>query len=164
MAGVLRFFAPCRPWRLLRCAIVRRPYRGLRPRTRGRNRKRSSGKLGFSGQHAALIRAIWARGPRRKEESRMRRQIGLLWIVGSLGLLGAAAAQTPSSSNAGAAFDGTYRIVSSARVNKGYVTRGGQMGQCPNRTAGPLTIAQGQARYTTATGRQLEGTWGRRVS
>jgi hypothetical protein len=90
----------------------------------------------------------------------MRRQIGLLWIVGSLGLLGAAAAQTPSPSNAGAAFDGTYRIVSSARVNKGYVTRGGQMGQCPNRTAGPLTIAQGQARYTSATGRQFEGTVG----
>jgi hypothetical protein len=34
------------------------------------------------------------------------------------------------------------------------------MDQCPDRVAGPLTIAQGQARYTTATGRQLEGTVG----
>jgi hypothetical protein len=31
------------------------------------------------------------------------------------------------------------------------------MGQCPDRIAGPLTIAQGQVRYTSATGRQLEG-------
>ena len=34
------------------------------------------------------------------------------------------------------------------------------MGQCPDRTPGPLTIAHGQARYTTATGRQLEATVG----
>ena len=34
------------------------------------------------------------------------------------------------------------------------------MGQCPDRRAGPLTIAMGQARYTSATGRQLEGTVG----
>ena len=34
------------------------------------------------------------------------------------------------------------------------------MGQCPYRRAGPLTIVNGQARYTSATGRQLEGTVG----
>jgi hypothetical protein len=89
----------------------------------------------------------------------MRKQIGLLWIVGCFGLVAAADAQAPPST-AGAPFDGTYRFVSSARVNKTYVTRGGQMGQCPDRRAGPLTIAQGQAKYTSATGRQLEGTVG----
>jgi hypothetical protein len=86
----------------------------------------------------------------------MRRQIALLGIVGFFGLLGAAVAQTPSSVP-GASFDGTYRFVSSASVNKTYVTRGGHMGQCPDRRAGPLTIFGGQAHYTTATGRKLKG-------
>ena len=90
----------------------------------------------------------------------MQRAIGLLRIAGFFCLLTTADAQTPSASGAGAAFDGTYRFVSSARVNKAYVTRGGQMGQCPKRRAGPLTVAQGRANYTTATGRQLEGTVG----
>jgi hypothetical protein len=58
------------------------------------------------------------------------------------------------------AFDGTYQLVSSAKVDKTYTTRKGQMGQCPNRIAGPLTIVQGQARYTSATGYQVEGTVG----
>ena len=34
------------------------------------------------------------------------------------------------------------------------------MGQCPGRRAGPLTVVQGQARYTSATGRPLVGTVG----
>jgi hypothetical protein len=34
------------------------------------------------------------------------------------------------------------------------------MGECPDRRAGPLTIAMGQARYTSATGYQLQGTVG----
>lgn len=89
----------------------------------------------------------------------MRRQVGLLWIVGFFGLLAAADAQTPSPT-AGAPFDGTYRFVSSARVNTTYTTRKGQMGQCPDRIAGPLTILQGQAKYTSATGRRLKGTVG----
>ena len=92
----------------------------------------------------------------------MRKQIGLLSIVGFFGLLAAADAQTQSAVTAGAAFDGTYRFVSSAKVNQTYVTRGGKMGQCSDRTPGPLTIAQGQARYVTDTGRQLEGTVGPR--
>ena len=54
----------------------------------------------------------------------MRRQIGLLGLVGFFGLVTAAAAQPPSASTAGTQFDGTYQLVSSARVNKTYVTRG----------------------------------------
>jgi len=89
----------------------------------------------------------------------MRRQIGLLLIVGFLGSVAAADAQTPPSP-VGTPFDGTYRFVSSAPVNKTLMTRKGQVGQCPDRTAGPLTVAQGQARYTSATGYQLQGTIG----
>ncbi len=96
-----------------------------------------------------------------REDGRlMRRQIGLLSIVGFFGLLATADAQTPSASTAGTAFDGTYRLVSSAKVNDTYRTRGGQMGQCQDRTPGPLTIVQGQARYTTQTGIELGGTVG----
>jgi hypothetical protein len=90
----------------------------------------------------------------------MRRLIGSLWIGGFFGLLAAANAQTPSPSTAGAAFDGTYRFVSSAKVSPTYVTRGGNLGQCPDRKAGTLTIVKGEARYTTATGRHLKGTVG----
>jgi hypothetical protein len=90
----------------------------------------------------------------------MRRQIGLLWIVGFFGLLAAADAQTPSSSTAGVPFNGTYRFVSSAKVNESYTARGGQMAQCPARRAGPLHIVNGQARYTSATGYPLKGTVG----
>jgi hypothetical protein len=85
----------------------------------------------------------------------MRRQIGLLWIVGFFGLLAAANAQTPSTP--GAPVNGTYRFVSSAKVNETYTARGGQMAQCPARKAGPLRIAKGQAHYTTATGYRLQG-------
>jgi hypothetical protein len=86
--------------------------------------------------------------------------MGLLWVAGLLGLVAAAEAQTSAPSTTGTAFDGTYRFVSSARVSRTYVTRQGQMGPCPKRRAGPLTVAQGQARYTSATGRQLQGTVG----
>lgn len=89
----------------------------------------------------------------------MRRRIGLLSIAGCFGLVAAANAQAPSPTTA-APFDGTYRLVSSAKANKTYVTRGGQMGQCPDRRAGPLTILRGQAKYTSATGRPLAGTVG----
>jgi hypothetical protein len=86
----------------------------------------------------------------------MRKRVGLLCVVGFFGLVAAADAQAPSST-AATPFDGTYRLVSSANVNKTYVTKAGQMGQCPSRRAGPLTIVQGQASYTSATGRKLEG-------
>ncbi len=90
----------------------------------------------------------------------MRKRLGLLWLVGSFGLLAPANAQGPSPSAAGAAFDGAYRFVSSAKVSPTYVTRGGKMGRCPDRSAGPLTITNGQARYTSETGRRLAGAVG----
>jgi hypothetical protein len=86
----------------------------------------------------------------------MRRRIGLLSIVGFFGLVTAADAQTPPST-AGAPFDGTYRLVSSAKVNQTYTARNGRMAPCADRRAGPLHIAKGQARYTTATGYRLTG-------
>jgi hypothetical protein len=59
-------------------------------------------------------------------------------------------------------FDGTYRLVSATRVNDTFMNRGGDTGYCTDRTAGPLTIMQWQARYTTETGRDLTGPVGRR--
>jgi hypothetical protein len=88
----------------------------------------------------------------------MRRPIGLLWIVGFFGLVAAANAQGPST--AGTPFDGTYRLVSSAKVDATYVARNGQTGPCPDRLAGPLTVVNGQASYTTETGYRLAGTVG----
>jgi hypothetical protein len=90
----------------------------------------------------------------------MRRWIGLWWIVGSFGLAAAANAQSPSTAGApfaGASFDGTYRFVSSARVNQMFTTQRGQTAQCPDRYPGPLKIVHGEARYTSATGYRLKG-------
>jgi hypothetical protein len=87
----------------------------------------------------------------------MQKSIGWLGIIGFVGLLDAANAQTPG---AGAAFDGTYRLVSSARVNATYVDRNGRSGPCPDRRAGPLHIENGRIRYTTATGYKIRGTVG----
>ena len=87
----------------------------------------------------------------------MRSQIGLLSIVGFFGLLAVANAQTPSSPTARAPFDGTYRLVSSAKVNESYTAHGGQMAQCPERKPGPLTIVKGRAQYTNATGFRFQG-------
>ena len=89
----------------------------------------------------------------------MRRRIGLLWIVGSVGLVAAADAQT-ASSTAAAPFDGKYQFVSAARVNETYISRKGTTAQCPGRTPGPLTIVQGRARYTSDSGYRLRGTVG----
>jgi len=88
----------------------------------------------------------------------MQRRFGFLWIVGFLGVL--AAAEAPAPASAQTQFDGTYRFVSSTKVNQTYTTRQGQFGQCPDRNAGPLTIKQGQAQYTSATGHRLRGTVG----
>ena len=89
---------------------------------------------------------IWASGTRRWEARFMRTHIGLVWIVAFVASLAAANAQTPPPSTAGAAFDGTYRLVSSATVNQTFMTRKAQVGQCPDRRPGPLTIVQGRAR------------------
>ncbi len=90
----------------------------------------------------------------------MRRHIGLFLTIGLFASLAAADAQAPPPATAGAAFDGTYRLVSSARVNQTYMTRKAQVGQCPDRRPGPLTITQGQARYKSATGYRVRGSVG----
>jgi hypothetical protein len=90
----------------------------------------------------------------------MLNQVGLLSIVGFFGLLAAAAAQTPSAPTAGMAFDGTYRFVSSAKVNPMYTSYNGQMGICPTRKPGPLHIVGSRVHYTTATGYRVGGTVG----
>jgi hypothetical protein len=90
----------------------------------------------------------------------MRRWIGSLALAAFFGLLAAADAQAPSPSTARGPFDGTYRFVSSAKLNATYVTRNGRTGPCPDRRAGPLHVANGKARYTTATGYKLRGTVG----
>jgi hypothetical protein len=87
----------------------------------------------------------------------MRSQAALLSIVGFFGLLGAADAQTPSTSAAGVSSDGTYLLVSSQRVNPLYTSDNGQMAQCPNRTPGPFHIVGNRVDYTSATGYRLEG-------
>ena len=84
----------------------------------------------------------------------MPRPIGLLSIVGFFGLLAAANAQTPT------AFDGTYRPVSWTKANAMYTDKTGRMAPCPNRRPGPLHIANGEVRYTTASGYKLRGTVG----
>ena len=90
----------------------------------------------------------------------MRRQVGLLSIAGFFGLLGTANAQILSVSTAGPEFDGTYRAVSSAKVNQMYIAEKGNMAVCPDRMPGSLTIAQGQAQYTDASGDSVDGTVG----
>jgi hypothetical protein len=90
----------------------------------------------------------------------MRSQVGLACIVAFAASLAAADAQTPPPPAASAAFDGTYRLVSSARVNQTFMTRKAQVGQCPDRRPGPLTVMHGQARYKSATGYRLRGTVG----
>jgi hypothetical protein len=59
--------------------------------------------------------ATLARGT--EEDKLMRKQVGLLSIVGFFGLFAAANAQAPSSSTAGTPFYGTYQLVSLTRVN-----------------------------------------------
>jgi hypothetical protein len=89
----------------------------------------------------------------------MRRRASVLAIVGFFGLIAAAGAQNPPSTARGP-FDGTYRLVSSARVNQLYTTKKGLTAQCPERAPGPLKISQGRARYTSATGYRLRGSVG----
>jgi hypothetical protein len=78
----------------------------------------------------------------------MRTQIGLLSIAGFLGLLAAAEAALP--------FDGIYQFYSAAKVSETSV-RKRDMGVCPDRQPSPLVVVDGLARYTTETGRNLEG-------
>jgi hypothetical protein len=87
----------------------------------------------------------------------MRTQIGLLSIAGFFGLPAQADAHTPSASTAGRTFDGTYQLASSAKVNPMSTSSKGDMAPFSDRTPGALTIAQGQARYATRTGYELQG-------
>ena len=87
----------------------------------------------------------------------MRNYFGLAAAAGMLGWVAAAGAQAPAVGNA---FDGIYRVVSSTNVNATHTDRNGRMGSCPNRKPGPLHIANGEARYTTATGYKLRGNVG----
>jgi hypothetical protein len=88
----------------------------------------------------------------------MRSCLGLLSIVSFLGLIGAAQAQTAAP--AGNGFNGTYRVVSSQKVNEMATSYNGQSFPCPNRKPGPLHIAAGHVHYTTATGYRFAGTVG----
>jgi hypothetical protein len=71
-----------------------------------------------------------------------------LWVFGILGYSAAAMAQTPPASTADTKFDGTYAFLSSTKLDETYTTRSGRMGQCADRIAGPITIVNGQARYS----------------
>jgi hypothetical protein len=83
-------------------------------------------------------------------ERKMQKHIGWLWTIGFFALLGAADAQTPSPPSANTQFDGTYRFVSATKLNETYTTTWtNRMGRCGDvRKLGPLTIANGQARYS----------------
>ncbi len=86
----------------------------------------------------------------------MRAPGGILMLIGLFCLPIVAQAQSAG----GARFDGTYRFVSSAKVTQTYTAKGGQSAPCPDRTPSPLTIARGQARYTSETGRDVTGAVG----
>jgi hypothetical protein len=88
----------------------------------------------------------------------MKKHIVLISVFGVLGLIGSANVQAPSA--AGLSFDGTYRVVSSTRVNQMYTSYNGQRAQCPNRKPGPLHIVGGRAHYMTATGYRIGGVVG----
>jgi hypothetical protein len=77
----------------------------------------------------------------------MRKGMGVLSIAGFLGLLAAAAAASP--------FDGTYQVSSATKVTETFISRGGNVGFCPDRRPGPFTVADGLARYTTESGDNL---------
>lgn len=88
----------------------------------------------------------------------MKIRLGLVSIVSFSGLLATANAQAASPSTPGAPFDGTYRLVSSTKVNEMYTSYNGQMGMCPDRRAGPLHVVGNRVHYATVTGYRLEGT------
>jgi hypothetical protein len=87
----------------------------------------------------------------------MRRSVG--WLAGGFfGLITAAGAQT-AAPTASTPFDGTYAFVSASTVSETYTTATGRMGRCGQlRHVGPLSIANGQARYATGAGNVFDGT------
>jgi hypothetical protein len=86
---------------------------------------------------------------RKMERWLMEKIIGWSGVVVFFGLLTGADAQPPPSSTAGAAFDGTYEFVSSTKLAETYIPTGtSRMAQCPDRIPGPLTIVNGQPRFS----------------
>jgi hypothetical protein len=90
----------------------------------------------------------------------MQKHLAWLPVAGLFGVFLAANAQTPPVAAGGGAYDGNYRLVSSASVNATYTSRKGQTLPCPSRRAGPLHVTNGRIRYTTATGLKVRGTVG----
>src|SRR5947207_12075603 len=95
----------------------------------------------------------------------MKRGVGGWCIIGFFGFVAAANAQTLSPSPANTQFDGSYRFVSATKLNETYMTTWRtRMGRCAEiRRMGPLTIANGQARYSgfgRVTKEGFEGTVG----
>ncbi len=85
----------------------------------------------------------------------MRKRLGWLWVVATLGFSAAAMAQTPPASTAGTRFDGTYGFVSSTKLTETYTITGtARIGRCGDRGACPLKIVNGQARFSF--GRQIK--------
>ena len=85
----------------------------------------------------------------------MLTRTALLSMVGFVGFFATANAQTVAAVPPGSAFDGTYRLVTSTKVNETYTGRGGKMGHCPERRPGPLHVLDGKAHYTTASGHRI---------
>jgi hypothetical protein len=79
----------------------------------------------------------------------MQKRVAWLWIAGFYGLVAAANAQTAPPPSAGTQYDGDYAFVSATTLNETYMTTWRtRMGRCGDiRRMGPLTIANGQARY-----------------
>jgi len=95
----------------------------------------------------------------------VKKNVGWLSIFGLIELIAAAAAQTPSPSPANTQFDGAYAFVSATKLNETYMTTWRtRIGRCGDiRRMGPLTIANGQARYSgfgRVTKEGFEGTVG----
>jgi hypothetical protein len=94
----------------------------------------------------------------------MQNDVRWLWVVGFLGLVGAAEARTPSPPTATTQYDGTYAFVSATKVTETYTDYNGRMKPCLGLTnVGPLTIANGQTRlagYDSLSAAGFEGTVG----
>ena len=80
----------------------------------------------------------------------MQKGRGWLWTAGFFGFIAGVNAQTASPPAASTQFDGTYAFVSATNLTETYTDYSGRMISCPHiRTLGPLTIANGQAQYST---------------
>ena len=88
----------------------------------------------------------------------------LFCIIAALGLAASAGAQTASSPPPNTQFDGAYAFVSSTRVNETYMhTKTARIGKCgKGGRVGPLSIVNGQARYSSGNDSQdlYQGTVG----